>query len=291
MNPMNYLTALLNKGVKRKAVREHAVSGGAAGQMAEMSLVQHVIELRKHVVRSVLYYVVFAGIAMGFMSDVIAFLRRPYEIYRKSVGKDPQLLSIGLFEVVMMNFKICLIVGLVASAPFMVRELWRFVSPALYESEKRIARPVVFASILLFYTGISFGYFVIVPEFLANTLEWGQEYARVELTVGNYFDSLSTMVMLFGIIFEVPVIMSLLGLAGVVTSSLVSKNRRVVFLLSFVVGAILSPPDAFSQVIVSVPLYLMCELSVVALRIIERNRAKMSAAEQQDSQPPSGDNS
>ena len=265
--------------MKKKVARENAV-GGSVNPGAEMSLVGHIIELRKHIVRSLLWFLFFVIISMSFMEHVVAFLRRPYEMYQKSIGKSPQLMSIGLFEVVMMNFKICLIVGLVASAPFMIRELWRFVSPALYENERKIALPVVVSSVFLFFAGISFGFFVIVPVFLSNTLEWASQYASVILTVENYFSSLTTMVMIFGIIFEVPVVMSLLGLAGLLKSETLAKNRRVVLLGSFILGAVISPPDVFSQTVVSVPLYLMIELSVYALRYIERRRARDLAREE-----------
>ena len=272
MRPLEYISAAFNKGMRKKVAREQAV-GGSGNPSGEMSLVGHVIELRKHIVRSLMWLLFFVIIAMSFMEHVVAFLRSPYEAYQRSIGKSPQLMSIGLFEVVMMNFKICVMVGLVASAPFMIRELWRFVSPALYESERKIALPVVVASVFLFFAGISFGFFVIVPVFLANTLEWASQYATVVLTVENYFSSLSTMIMIFGIIFEVPVVMSLLGLAGLLKAETLSKNRRVVLLGSFILGAVISPPDVFSQTVVSVPLYLMIELSVFALRYIEKRRA------------------
>lgn len=281
MSPVKYVSAIFNKSIKRKLEREAAVRA-SENPHAEMSLVSHVVELRKHIIMSLVYYAGFTIVAFIFMDPLIKFLRRPYELYQLGKGESGKLTSIGLFEVVMMNFKICLIVALVAAAPFMVRELWRFVSPALYEHEKKVAGPVTFASVFLFYAGVAFGFFVIVPVFLSNTLDWASEYATVMLTVDNYFSSLTTMVMIFGIIFEVPVVLSLLGLAGLITSDMVSKNRRIVILASFIIGALLSPPDVFSQTVVSVPLYLMCEISVFALRIIEKRRSAQEALEAEE---------
>lgn len=273
MRILQYISAGFNRGMRKKMARERA-AGNTEVHGAEMSLMGHVIELRKHIVRSLLWFLFFAIISMSFMDRVIAFLRHPYETYQKSIGKAPQLMSIGLFEVVMMNFKICIIVALIVSAPFIVRELWRFIAPALFDNERKIALPVVISSVFLFFAGIAFGFFVIVPVFLSNTLEWASQYATVSLTVENYFNSLTTMVMIFGIIFEVPVVMSLLGLAGFLKSETLAKNRRVVLLGSFILGAIIAPPDVFSQTVVSVPLYLMIELSVYALRYIERRKAR-----------------
>jgi sec-independent protein translocase protein TatC len=180
-----------------------------------------------------------------------------------------------MFEVIMMNFKVCFVVALILAAPFMVRELWRFVSPALYDYEKKLAVPFVASSIGLFYAGITFGFLVIVPAFLGNTLDWAADFdVKVTLSFENYFSSLSMMVMIFGIIFEVPVVLSLLGMVGILNSAMLSKNRRIVILGSFIVGAVVSPPDVMSQVIVSLPLYGMVEISILALRFIEARRAK-----------------
>lgn len=295
MKLLETVSSLFDKGMRARAAREAKVLADNPG--SEMSLVSHVIDLRRHLVRALLWFAGFTVLALILMEPLIKFLRLPFEQYQLAKGKKADLMAIGLFEVILMNFKICFVVGFVAAAPFMIRELWGFVSPALYEHEKKLARPVVLSSIVLFYLGIAFGFFVIVPSFLSNTLEWAAPYANVQLTVDSYFSSLSTMVMIFGIIFEVPVIMSLLGLVGILTSEMLSRNRRIVILTSFVIGAVISPPDVVSQVIVSVPLYAMVELSIVALRIIEGRRAKalkerLEASERSDGEggnPSRGD--
>jgi sec-independent protein translocase protein TatC len=272
--PLDMAKGALNKGLQRKALRE----AQAQNHTAEMSLVDHIIELRGHLVRSALYVAVFAVVAFFFMDPLLAFLRSPFEEYQRAAGKDARLMTTAVFEVIFMNFKVCLLTAAVAAVPFVLWEVWRFVSPALYPHERFMARPLVFGSVLMFYAGVSFGFFVIVPAFLSNTLEWASQYAEVMLTVENYFNSLATMVFIFGIIFEVPIILSLLGLAGVIKASTIVDNRRVVFFASCVIGALLSPPDIFSLMITTVPLYGMVEVSVVALRYIERSRARRQAA-------------
>lgn len=248
-------------------------------EKSEMSLLDHIRMLRKHIVRAALWFVFWTIVSLAFMDQLIQFLRFPFERYMKEHGKaGMQLMSTGVFEVITMNFKICMMASFAISIPFIIREVWKFVSPAMYPNERRLALPVTIASVVMFFLGLSFGFFVIVPAFLSNTLEWASQYANVVLTVENYFDSVALMVVLFGIIFEVPVIFSLLGLAGIVKSELMAKNRRIVFFVSFIAGALLSPPDVMSQLVVSVPLYFMCELSIISLRLIEKSRAK--------SQPP-----
>ena len=277
------VTNAFTHGVTKKAeraekVREASAQGSqqsvttAGTSVSEMGIFDHIQDLRKHLVRALLSVGFFTIVSLIFMEEVIGFLRRPYENFQKSQHKSEQLMSIGLFEVITMNLKICLIVGAVAALPFVVREIWRFVSPALFPHEKRIALPITIASVLMFYTGVAFGFFGIIPLFISNTIEWAQPYANVVLTVDNYFGSLFVMIMIFGVIFEVPVILTLLGTVGAIKSATIAKNRRIVFLLSFIVGALLSPPDVVSQTIISLPLYLMCELSIHTIRLVEKQR-------------------
>jgi sec-independent protein translocase protein TatC len=268
-NSLDIAKKVLDRGLERKADREARVHGTSA----EMSLVEHVIELRGHAFRAALYFAGLTVVAMVFMDELLAFLREPFVTYQKAAGRSPELVTTAVFEVIVINFKVCMLVAFIASVPLIIWEIWKFVAPAMYPKEKRIAQPIVLASVVMFYLGVAFGFFVIVPAFLSNTLEWASQYATVMLTVGNYYNSLATMVFIFGIIFEVPVIMSLLGLAGLVTSDMIAKNRRVVIMLSAVIGAILSPPDVFSLIVTAVPMYAMVEISVIALRMIERNRA------------------
>lgn len=266
MKRLRTLTDKVRAGANRVQKAHHP-------EMSDMSLLDHLRALRKHVVRAAMWFLFWAIVSILFMDRLVAALRLPFERYMKAHGKDGlQLMATGVFEVITMNFKICLMVAFALSVPFILRELWAFVSPALYPKERQLALPITIASVGMFFLGLTFGFFVIVPSFLGNTLEWASMYANVVLTVENYFNSIALMVVIFGIIFEVPVIFSLLGLAGIVKADHMAKNRRIVFFLCFVLGAILSPPDVFSQMVVSLPLYLMCEISILSLRLIERRR-------------------
>lgn len=266
------ITSLFGTGMSKRASRGTEARG-------EMNMLSHVMELRTHIVRALFWFLLFTIVAFCLMDPLISFLRHPYEVYQKAHGKPQELMAIGVLEVMVMNFQICMIVAGVLSLPFFIWEVWRFVSPALYEKEKRIAKPVAVSSVLLFYCGITFGFLVIVPFFLSNMLDWASAYANVVITVSNYFSSLTLMIFIFGLIFEVPVIFSLLGIAGLVHSQMLSKNRRIVFFICVILGAVFSPPDVFSQVIVTVPMYAMCELSIIALRFIEKKKS-LNAAEQ-----------
>lgn len=321
MKILDSISTIFNKGIARKAERQRAVENAQSGAQAvgseefanagQMSIVSHIGELRKHIMRAVYWYLAFVVAAFINMKALIRFLQLPYTCYNYLIKQSEQageslqvalqkfsefvswpqqcltataatassaqtLKTIGLIEVMWVNMKMCLIAAAVVGLPFVLRELWLFVSPALYDREKKMALSLMVASVLLFYIGIFFGFFVIVPAFLAQTLQWAAEYAAVEMTYENYFGSLTTLVMIFGVIFQVPVVISLLGFVGIVKAVHITENRKFIFFGSFILGALISPPDIFSQILVSVPLYLMCEMSVFALRAIEKSRARQA---------------
>lgn len=255
----------------RMARREEAVQGL---HEHHQTVFEHIQQLRAHVMRAVVWLVIFSGVCFGFMSPILTYLKKPYELFlHTSTNQAAQnLTSISIFEVMTVNFKICFFIGFALSLPFIVYELWKFVSPALYPAEKKCASVVLLASLMLFYAGLSFGYFLIIPYFFENALSWASHYASVMITYESYFNTLTTMLLIFAVIFEVPVILSLLGLAGLLPSSVLSKNRRVAFLLCFILGAILAPPDVVSLCLVAIPMYLMVEISIFCLKKIERKR-------------------
>ncbi|WP_233231101.1 twin-arginine translocase subunit TatC [Silvanigrella aquatica] len=272
--PFQYISTMFNAGLRRKAEREAALSGNKTE--AQMSLFEHIKELRKHALRSVIWLFVFSGISFAFMEPLLHFLKTPYEKVLQNLhdqGVTQQLSSISIFEVITVNFKICFLIGFSLSLPFIAREIWKFIAPALYEKEKQIARLSVIASVTLFYAGICFGFFLIIPYFFSNALSWASQYAQVMITYENYFNSLITMMLIFGAVFEVPVILSLLGLAGILPSNVLIKNRRIAFLSCFIIGAILSPPDVISLCLVAIPMYFMVEISIYIIKKIEENRS------------------
>lgn len=270
--PFHYLSSVFNAGLQRKAKREAALNGYNDTQM---SLFDHIKELRRHAMRGITWLILFSAVAFIFMEPLIAFLKKPYDavlLELKAQGVTQNLSSISIFEVITVNFKICFLIGFSCSLPFIIFEVWKFIAPALYEQEKKVAKFSVFSSIILFYLGLAFGFFLIIPYFFSNALSWASQYAQVMITYENYFNSLITMLLIFGIVFEVPVILSLLGLAGILPAQVLAKNRRIAFLSCFILGAILSPPDVISLCLVAIPMYLMVEISIYIITKIELNR-------------------
>lgn len=241
-----------------------------------MHFFQHIQELRRHLIRAFLWLIGFTALAFTFMSPLIAYLKKPYDVFAQSAPSlaSGNLTSINVFEVMTMNFKICFLVGFAIGLPFIVREVWKFVSPALYPQEKRVAWVATVSSVFLFYAGIAFGFYLIIPYFFAASLGWASHYANVMITYESYFNTLITMVLIFAAVFEVPVVLSLFGLAGILPSQTLKKNRKIVFLSCFIIGAILAPPDVLSLCLVALPMYGMVEISIYTIQRIEKMRLK-----------------
>ena len=270
-NPILYISTIFHNNIKKFSKRKSEVNNNED----ELSLFWHIQELRKHCIYSIIWLAFFSSISFVFMNPIINFLEKPYnnsiKLYKNNLLTQ-NLSSISIFEVITVNFKICFLIGLSISLPFILRELWKFIVPALYENEKKIAQVFIVASVILFYTGIAFGFYLVIPYFFSNALTWSSQYAHVMITYENYFNSLIILIFIFGIVFEIPVILSLLGMAGLISSDLLKKNRKITFILCFIIGAILSPPEVLSLCLIALPMYFMTEISIYFIKKIEEKR-------------------
>ena len=265
-------THFFRSGMARKVKRQEQILGETS---QNLSLFEHIQQLRVHVMKVFLWLMGFTLACFAFMSPLISYLKKPYDSFMTSsnhAGISQNLTSINIFEVMTVNFKICFFVGFAASLPILIYELWKFVSPALYPSEKKIAKLILFCSLILFYSGLAFGYYLIIPYFFQSALAWASHYANVMITYESYFNTLTTMLLIFAVVFEVPVVISLLGLAGVLPSHVLAKNRKICFLACFILGAILAPPDVVSLCLVALPMYFMVEVSIYCLKRIEKKK-------------------
>jgi sec-independent protein translocase protein TatC len=161
--------------------------------------------------------------------------------------------------------------------PYVLYQIWAFVAPGLYRHEKRFAMPLLASSVVLFYAGVAFAYFVVFPvmfQFFANTTPAG---VRMMTDITSYMDFVLTMFLCFGLAFEVPVVVVLLVLTRLVGVEKLAEIRGYVLIGIFVVAALLTPPDAISQTIMAVPMYLLYESGLLMARLMERMRRKSEA--------------
>jgi sec-independent protein translocase protein TatC len=259
----------------------------------EMSFFEHLEELRWHLMRSVLAIMVLAVglfLAKDFVFNTLIFgPKRPdFITYRLFcdfshwMGMDDALcfsppefdfVTPDFGETFLTHIKVSFVLGLVGAFPYLFWELWRFVKPGLYEKEKMLTRNVVAVCSSLFLLGVAFGYFVISPfavSFLA-----GYELPGVKPlpSLGSYINYMVMLTLPVGLVFELPVLAYVLTKLGILSSAFMKQYRKHATVVIVAVAAVITPPDVFSQVFVSVPLILLYEVSIYIAKRIEKNQA------------------
>jgi sec-independent protein translocase protein TatC len=254
------------------------MSGDDPEQLVEGTLISHLIELRQRLLRSVIAIgIAFVPCAI-YANDLFTLVATPL------IQKMPQgasLIATSLVAPFMAPFKLALFVALFVAMPYVLYQVWAFVAPGLYKREKRFAVPLVVSSIVLFYGGVAFAYFVVFPlmfAFLTTTAPTG---VQVMTDMTNYLDFVLLLFFAFGIAFEVPVAVVLLAATGLVRIETMTKNRGYVILGIFIIAAFLTPPDALSQTFMAGPMYLLYELGIVLSRILLKEKLAQQRSEEQ----------
>jgi len=248
----------------------------------EMSFLEHLEELRWHIVRAVIAVLVFAIVAFIFNRFIFDFvllapknsdfftnrmlcrfaekLNAPDLCINSIPMKIQNIKMAGQFSATIM---VSLYTGLIAAFPFVVWEMWRFISPALYENERKYARGSVAAISIMFFIGALFGYFVILPLTIHFLGGWqASEEIVTQVDLASYF-SITYIPFATGIIFELPVLMIFLTKVGIITPSFLIKYRRHAIIALMIVAAVITPPDVFSMILVVLPLLLLYEVSIL----------------------------
>ncbi len=212
-----------------------------------------------------------------FANDLFTLIAQPL-IARLPEGTS--LIATGVVSPFMTPLKLALITALFIAMPYVLHQVWGFVAPGLYRREKRFAAPLLFSSIALFYAGIAFAYFVVFPLLFTFLTKTTPEGVRMMTDMASYLDFVLLLFFAFGIAFEMPVATVLLVASGLVKVETLQKNRGYVVLGIFVVAAFLTPPDAISQTLMAVPMYVLYEIGIFFSRmIVKRREAEQAEAE------------
>ena len=249
----------------------------------KMPLLDHLIELRRRLFYSVIAIVVLFFICFFFANAFFDFLVAPLADVWQREGR--RLIFTALHEKFFTNVKIAFFAAAFIAFPILAAQIWTFVAPGLYRNEKKAFLPFLIFTPLLFFAGGAFVYYLVVPvawQFFASfeQIAVGGEGLSIELEpkVNEYLSLVMRLIFAFGIAFELPVVMSLLGRAGLLTADGLSRNRRYAIVLAFLAAAILTPPDPVSQISLAIPIILLYEVSIVCVRLIEKRRAAAEAA-------------
>ena len=237
--------------------------------LAEGSLISHLIELRDRLLRAVI------AVAVLFIPCAIYSNRLFTLIAQPLISKMPEgtsMIATSLVSPFMAPLKLALLVALFLAMPVVLYQAWAFVAPGLYRHEKRFAVPLVISSIVLFYAGVAFAYFVVFPLMFAFLTSAAPIGVKMMTDISNYLDFVLLLFFAFGIAFEIPVATVLLAATGLVKIDTMRKNRGYVVLGIFVVAAFLTPPDAVSQCFMAVPMYLLYEAGIIMSRVLLKRR-------------------
>jgi sec-independent protein translocase protein TatC len=251
---------------------------GEREPLAEGTLISHLIELRQRLLKAVVA-VFLCFIPCAIFSDKLFTLVALPLI--KKMPEGTSMIATSLISPFMAPLKLALFVALFIAMPYVLFQVWAFVAPGLYKREKRFAIPLMVSSILLFYAGVAFAYFVVFPlmfAFLTTTAPTG---VQVMTDITNYLDFVLLLFFAFGIAFEMPVATVLLASTGLVRVETMAKNRGYVLLGIFVIAAFLTPPDALSQTAMAVPMWLLYEVGIILSRILLRERLAQQRSEEQ----------
>lgn len=238
---------------------DDATPKDAPAQNAEMSFLDHLEELRSRIIKGVLGIVVGCMVS-GYFIDIIMneVMLRPAVLY------GIKLQNLRPFGQPFLYFKVVFAAGLIMSMPFLLYQLWKFIEPGLYESERKWARSITFFTTFCFLAGVAFSYLVMIPGMLKFSAGFGSATIENIIDVNEYFGFVSTTILGAGLVFELPMITFVLARLGILTAATMRKYRRHSIIFNLVVAAVLTPsPDPFNQLIFAAPLFILYEISIL----------------------------
>ena len=234
----------------------------------KMPFMEHLGELRTRIMRSLFWLLGGTFIALFRAEQITDYLARPVtKLGYKLVFTAPA-------EAFWVQMKVALICGLFLAAPGILWQVWAFIAPGLHEHEKKYAAPFVIIGSVMFLAGGAFSLFVVTPYAIQFLLSYARDTLQPMITLENHIDFLLKFTLAFGLVFELPLVITLLARMGVVTSKQLARNRKYAILGAFIAGAVLTPtPDAFNQTLMAGPLILLYEVGIVCARIFGRRPA------------------
>ncbi len=241
----------------------------------ELPFISHLIELRARLLRIVSGVLLVFVALSPFSNPIYSMLAGPLT---RHMPAQSSMIAIDVLSPFLTPLKFTLVLAVFITIPWILYQVWAFIAPGLYQKEKRLALPVLISSTLLFYCGMAFAYFVIMPIFFAFITSTAPEGVAVMTDINRYLDFVMTIFFAFGVAFEVPVATVILVLTGIITPEAMAAKRPYIIVGAFVVGMLLTPPDVISQTLLAVPMWLLFEVGIFVSRLLLRRRGEARAA-------------
>ncbi len=244
-------------------------SSSDAETLTQMPVMQHVMVLRQHLIKMLGLTLLLFFCLLPFRNAIYQGLSAPL---RLQLPQSSSMIATDVTATFMAPFKLNLFVAVVLAMPFILYQLWCFIRPALYQKERRLALPLLGASILLFYAGIAFAYFITLPAILHFFVSVSPETVAPMTDINSYLSFCLKLFMLFGLTFEIPLVTLLLILMGIVSTQSLVKKRRFIIVGCFFIAMFVTPPDALSMIMLAVPMCLLFELGLWLGKLLEASR-------------------
>lgn len=255
---------------------------------AEQPFLSHLIELRDRLLRTVMVIGALFVVLLYFANDLYALISKPVMKYIPN-GK---LLAIDVITPIFTPMKLALLASIFFGIPYILHQLWAFVAPGLYKHEKRLALPLLISSVILFYIGTAFAYFLVFPMFFGFLSKYASSIVQLAPDIEHYLNFVIKMFFAFGIAFEVPIATILLIAAGITTPKKLTRFRPYIIVIAFTVGMLLTPPDVLSQVMLAIPMWLLFESGLFFAKILFKKRIEeMEKAEAEAEEEAAEDDS
>lgn len=231
--------------------------------MTKDSISNHLLELRNRLLKVIVLFVIFSIIGIPFASDIYGFVADPLI---KLLPTGSSMIATEVASPFMAPIKLVLYMALLFSMPWLFYQIWMYVSPGLYKNEKSFTGPLMFSTVVLFFSGAAFAFFVVCPIIFKFFIVMAPDSIQVMTDINQYLGFIFKLVFAFGIAFEIPVATILLVKSGIATKASLAKARPYLIILFLVIGMLLTPPDIFSQLFLAIPMWVLFELGILISR-------------------------